>query len=184
LNGTRTIIFLFLCCCSCASKNPIREDYYVYLTDSSKYFLLSCEDIEKSQDSAQRISASWQGNDYFFNAWVKADETGMEMTLLNELGVSIGELTYRNGLVSFSSSIFPKSLKPEYIVADFQLCFYNTPALSRALKDCGLVFENTGNSRRVFQGKNLIIEIEKTKNIIKLVNHLRGYAYTLEGNFE
>jgi len=107
----------------------------------------------------------------------------MEMTLLNELGVSIGELSYRNGLVSFSSSIFPKSLKPEYIVADFQLCFYNNIALRRALENCGLLFENTGNSRRIFQGKNLIIEIEKTPNIVKFVNHIRGYTYTLEGDF-
>jgi len=133
---------------------------------------------------AQRISASWQGKDYFFNAWVKADETGMEMTLLNELGVSMGELSCRKGLISFSSTIFPKSLKPEYIVADFQLCFYNATALRQALEDCGLSFENTGNNRRILKGKTLIIEIEKSRNTVRLVNHLRGYTYTLEGNFE
>jgi len=176
---------LLLCCCSCTSKVPIKENrLFVYLTGSSKYFLLPCGDIENPLDSAQRISASWQGKDYSFNAWVKADKSGMEMTLLNELGVSMGELSYQNGLVSFSSSIFPKSLKPEYIVADFQLCFYNTAALSNALKDCGLVLENTGNIRRIFKGKTLIIEIEKNQNTVKLVNHLRGYAYTLEGNFK
>ncbi|GBU28112.1 hypothetical protein R84B8_01670 [Treponema sp. R8-4-B8] len=145
---------------------------------------MPCGDIENPIDSAQRISASWQGNDYSFNAWVKADEAVMEMTLLNELGVSVGELSYQNGLVSFSSSIFPKSFKPEYIVADFQLCFYNITALSSALKNCGLILENTGNTRRIFKGKTIIIEIEKNQNAVKLVNHLRGYAYTLEGDFK
>jgi hypothetical protein len=131
---------------------------------------------------AQRISASWQNKDYFFNAWVKADEAEIEMTLLNELGVSMGELSYRNGLVSFSSSIFPKSMKPEYIVADFQLCFYNISALRQSLKDCGLSLETDGNIRRILNGKTVIIEIEKNQNTVRLVNILRGYAYTLEGD--
>jgi hypothetical protein len=188
LNNKKPIIILVLCCCSCVPKGPVKPvketGPFIYLTNSSKYFLLPCDDIENSLDMAQRISASWQGKDYFFNAWVKADEAEMEMTLLNELGVSMGELSYRNGLVSLSSQVFPKSLKPEYIVADFQLCFYNAASLRRALEDCGLLFENTGNVRRIFQGKTVIIEIEKNQNAVRLVNHLRGYTYTLEGNFE
>jgi hypothetical protein len=185
LNKTKTAIILLLCCCSCAPKATVKENrLFVYITNSSKFFLLPCTDIEKSLDSVQRISASWQGNDYSFNAWVKADKTGMEMTLLNELGVSMGELSYQNGFVSLSSAIFPKSLKPEYIVADFQLCFYNITALSNALKNCGLVLENTGNIRRIYKGEIIIIEIEKNRNAVKLVNHLRGYEYALEGDFE
>jgi len=183
LGNTQTvIIFLFLCCCSCALKTPIKENRLnVYLTDSALYRLLPPENIENPMDMAQLVSASWQGRDYFLNAWVKADETGMEMTLLNELGANMGTLTYREGLVSFSSPVFPPSLKPEYIVADFQFCFYNTFALRQALENCGFSFENTGSSRRILKGKTVIIEIEKNNNTVKLTNHLRGYAYTLEG---
>jgi hypothetical protein len=185
LNSTKTVIILFLCCCSCTSKSPIREKpLNVYLTGSSSYKLLPPEKIENPLDTAQRVSASWQGRNYFFNAWVKADETGIEMTLLNELGARMGELSYRDGRVSFSSPVFPSLLKPEYIVADFQLCFYSAPALRQALEDCGLSFEYTENSRRILQGKTVIIEIEKKQNTVSLVNHLRGYAYTLEGNFQ
>jgi hypothetical protein len=185
LNSAKMIILLFLCCSSCASSAPAKEDrLYIYLAGSSKYFLLPAGDIENSLDMAQRISAEWQGKDYTFNAWVIADKAGIELTLLNELGVSMGELSCRNGLVSFSSSIFPKSLKPEYIIADFQLCFYNTAALRKAVESCGLSFETSGDSRRIFQGKTVIIEIEKRPDTVRLVNHLRGYAYTLEGDFE
>jgi len=185
LKSTRIVIILFLCCCSCASKAEIRENRpNVYLTGSSKYFLLPPGDIENTMDMAQRISAEWQGKDYSFNTWVKADEAGMEMILLNELGVNMGELSYRNGLTSFSSHVFPKSLKPEYIIADFQLCFYNTPALTRALEECGLSIENSENSRRILNGKTVIIEINKSRDTVRLVNHLRGYTYTLEGNFK
>jgi hypothetical protein len=175
---------VFLCCCSCATNTTREKQLSVNLTDNSKYILLPPEDIENSLDTAQQISASYKGRKFFLNAWVKADETGMEMVLLNELGAQMGELSYRNGLVSFSSPMVPSSMKPEYIVADFQLCFYNTAALRQALKDCGLSFEGTENNRRIFNGKTLVIEVEKDRNIVTLVNHLRGYTYTLEGDFE
>jgi len=175
-------IILFLCC-SCAKTATGGKQLDVYLTDSSKYTLLPPENIENPLDMAQQISASYKGREYFLNAWVKADETGMEMALMNELGSALGELSYRNGQVSFSSPVLPSSLKPEYIVADFQLCFYNTIALRKALEDCGLYFEDAGNSRRILQGKTLVIEVEKKPDTVRLVNHLRGYTYTLEGNF-
>jgi len=182
LNITKTLIIVFLCC-SCAKNTTGDKQLNVYLTGSSKYILLPPGNIENSMDMAQQISASYKDMEYFINAWVKADETGMEMILLNELGAHMGELSYRNGQVSFSSPVFPSSMKPEYIIADFQLCFYNAMALRKALEACGLSFEDTGNSRRIFQGKTLIIEVEKSRNTVKLVNHLRGYTYTLEGNF-
>jgi hypothetical protein len=178
------VIIVLLCCCSCATNTTGEKRLGVYLAGGSKYILLPPENIEHSLDMAQQISASYKGRKFFLNSWVKADETGMEMVLLNEMGARMGELSYRNGLVSFSSPMVPSALKPEYIVADFQLCFYNTEALHQALNDCGLSFEDTGNSRRIFKGKTLVIEVEKDGNTVRLVNHLRKYAYTLEGNFE
>jgi len=185
LNNTKTVILLFLCCCSCTSKVPVKKDRpFIYLIGSSKFFLLPAEDIENPIDNAQYISAYWQDKAFFFLVSVKADKAGMEMALVNEMGAPMGELSYRNGLVSFSSPIFPKSLKPEYIVADFQLCFYSAPALRQALEGYGLSFENTENSRRILRGETPIIEIEKDKNTVRLVNHLRKYSYTMEGIFE
>ena len=182
LNCTKTLIILSICLCSCASVRGNRP--FAYLTDRSKYILLPPDGIEYPMDMPQQISASYGGRDFLFNAWVQAGEAGFDMTLLNELGATMGELSYRDGEVSFSSPVFPKSLKPEYIVADFQLCFYNALLLRQALEKCGLSFEYTDVRRRVLQGKNVIIEIEKNLNSVRLVNHLRGYAYTLEGEFQ
>jgi len=178
------VIIVFLCCCSCVTNTTREKQLSVKLTGNSKYILLPPENIENSMDMVQQISASYKGMNFFFNAWVKADETGMEMILFNELGASMGKLSYRNGLISFSSPMAPSALKPEYIVADFQLCFYNTAALRQALNDCGLYFEETGNNRRIFNGKTIVIEVEKDRNTVRLVNHLRRYAYTMEGDFE
>jgi hypothetical protein len=185
LNSKKTAVILILCLCSCASGTAVQDNrLYAYLNSNAKYILLPPEDIEKSMDMVQQISASYGGQDYLLNAWVKADETGMEMTLLNELGANMGELSYRNGAVSFSSPMFPPSLRPEYIVADFQFCFYNELPLRKALEESGLVFEHTERGRRILQGKTVIIEIEKSAGLVKFVNHVRGYAYTLKGEFK
>ena len=165
---------------SCASLAREKQ-LHVYLTDRARYVLLPHGGIEKPMDSSQFISASYGGKDYYFNAWVRADETGMDMSLFNELGASMADLSYRDGDINFSSQVFPKNLRPEYIVADFQLCFYDPILLRRALEDCGLTLEIKGSSRRILSGKKLIMEIEKTPNAVRLVNHLRGYTYTLTG---
>jgi hypothetical protein len=175
---------VFLCFYSCVSNFAVKKTRpFAYLTNRAKYILLSPAGIEKPIENLQLLSASYNGQNYFLNAWVKANEEGIDMIFLSELGASMGDLTYRDGTVNFSSAVFPKSISPEYIVADFQLCFYNTLALTQALKNCGLSLKSENNSRLILQGNTVIIEIEKAQNIISFLNHLRGYTYTLEGDF-
>jgi len=178
------VILVLISLCSCTSKSFKNEkQYYVWLADNSKFVLLPPEKIEKSMDMAQFISASWQGNDFYFNAWVKADENGMEMSLFNELGANMGSLSYKDSFLNFSSPVLPKSLSPEYIVADFQLCFYKTDALYQALENCGLALEIDNTVRRIQKGNNTIIEIELKQDTVIFKNNLRGYSYTLGGDF-
>ena len=175
-----------LCAISCASVAQ-KEMPYIDITDSSKFVLLPTEGIERAMDMVQFFSYEFGGQSYFFNSWVKANENEIEMAFFNELGTNMGELSYRNGLVNFSSPVFQKSvmqyIKPEYIIADFQLCFYDQFLLSNSLNDIGLVLEVNDGNRRVFSGNEVLIDIKKTENTVKLVNNLRGYAFGLEGDF-
>ena len=171
-------MFIYSCSSPAVDKRP-----YVYLTDHSKYILLSPDGIEKPLDMAQRISALYNGQSFYFSSWVMADENGIDISFLNEFGAAIADISYKNGTAGFSSAVFPKSFKPEYMIADFQLCFYEQDLVRRALKESGLVLETQDSFRRVYSGKKLIIEIEKNPDTVKLVNHLRGYSYTLEGDF-
>ena len=175
-----------ICVLSCASI-PKNEPLYVNLTDNSKFVLLPTEDIELDMDMPQSFSTEFRGQNYFFNAWVIANENAIEMAFFNEMGTSVGELSYRNGEVNFSSNVIPKAvmryIKPENVIADFQLCFYDPIQLSKSLKDCGLVLETDDGGRRILDGNEVIVDIKKTDNTVELVNHLRGYAYTLEGDF-
>jgi len=176
-------MLLLFCFCSCVSLSKKENEPFAYLTNTSRFILLPTGAIEKSMDMAQCISASYQDNNFLMIAWVKADETAVEMTLLNEMGTNIGELSYRGRTIAFSSQVFPDLIRPEYIIADFQLCFYDTSLLTQALKNCGLVMEINGTAKRILKGKELIYEIERNLEAIRLVNHLRRYTYTLEGDF-
>jgi hypothetical protein len=180
------VVFI-LSCASVSKKDRLKDQPHAYLTDSSKFVLLPPGGIEQAVDMVQFLSAEIMGQNYFFNTWVKANENAIEMVFFNELGASMGELSYRDGTVNFSSTVFPKSvvryIKPEYIIADFQLCFYDPSLLDKSLKDSGLVLETQNGSRRILSGNEVIIEIKKTENTVRLENHLRRYVYTLEGDF-
>lgn len=184
------VLILFSLCSalffSCVSKAK-EEKLFVNLTDSTKFFLLPPEDIEKEMDMAQYLSAEFIGQNYFLVAWVKAGKNEIEMAFFNELGAGIGELSYKEDAVNFSSSVIPRAalryLKPEYIVADFQLCFFEPDILGKALEDIGLVLEIENRNRRIKDDNEVIIEIIKTGNSVKLINYLREYSYTMEGDF-
>ena len=187
---TLKFIFFFPVCAACSlacASVAVKDILSVDLTDSSKFILLPPGGIEKAMDMAQFLSAEFMGQNYFLNAWVKADENAIEMTFFNELGAGIGELSYRNGAVHFSSAVFQRSITqsfiPDYIIADFQLCFYDPFLLGRSLEDSGLVLEIIDSNRRILSGNEVIIDIIKTENTVKFINHLRRYSYTLEGDF-
>ncbi|MDR0386970.1 MAG: DUF3261 domain-containing protein [Treponema sp.] len=141
---------------------------------------------------AQQITGSYGEQGWVMEAWVQADETRINMTIFNSFGGTLGDLSFRDGEIRFTSGILPASLKAEYILADFQFCFYKPETLAAALEDAGLTLmvERTATedggyreTRAVFDGKDRIIDIEKTSSSVTYANHLRGYAYTLEGAF-
>jgi hypothetical protein len=186
---------------SCATKGSMVSAFSpVYVTDRGKFVLRPPSDLEKPLDMAQRISGSYGGAEFIMDAWVRADETRIAMAFFNSLGATMGDLSFSEGTLSFSSSFLPSSVKAEYIVADFQFCFYRPGALSRALKNGGLRLsvesgirpdgsgaasreEWAGERRTIYEGDKRIIEIEKTASLVRYTNYLRGYAYTLEGAF-
>ena len=149
--------------------------------------MLPTEGIEQAMDMVQFLSAEFHGISFFSNTLVKADKNAIEMVFFNELGVSMGELSYKSGAIHFSSTVFPESALqffiPENIIADFQLSFYDPNLLSKSLRESGLVLETRVGSRRILNGNEVIIEIKKTENSVELINHFHRYAYTLEGDF-
>ncbi|GHU67463.1 hypothetical protein FACS189447_09670 [Spirochaetia bacterium] len=183
---------LILCTASCATAPKASPHTPVYITDSSKYTLLPPSNIDVPLDMPQQIAGRYGKQEFVMDAWALADEKEINLVILNSFGSNMGELRFSAETLWFSSSLLPSSIKPGYIVAYFQFCFYRVDALTRALKACGLDFQaeqgltESGDHieiRTITEGKKTIIEIEKTSTAVKYRNLLREYSYTLGGAF-
>jgi hypothetical protein len=167
---------LFVSCATFGS-NPISP---VHLTDNAKFELLPPSAIETPFDGPQQISGEYGGNEYLMDAWTIADETKIDIVVYTSMAVQVATLSYDGTSASLKSSLFPKSLKPEYIIADFQLVYYKSQALAPALAAAGLTFREEGNVRTVSGPDGAeIIKITKTGGTVVYQNKLRKYSYTL-----
>jgi hypothetical protein len=173
---------------SCATGQRYAPVYF----DRARYNLLPPRDIEAPLDMAQHIRGSYGEQEFVMDAWVKADTTGVIMAFFNGFGAGMGDLSFDEGGIAFSSAFLPQTVQGEYIMADFQLCFYRIDALAAALKRAGLGLrvETTpeGEIRTIVAAKapdnsKILITIEKSRRAVRYINHQRGYAYTLEGDF-
>jgi hypothetical protein len=175
---------------SCAAQAPVSPFSPVYVTNSAFFMLLPAAEIEKSIDGPQQMTGNYGGAAFVLTAYVRADETGIDMAFFNDLGADMGNFSFNGQAVSFHSPVFPSQVKAEYLAADFQFCFYRPEALRQALAGQNLGFEllrAAGEDgadreiRRISGGRETIIEIEKTAGYIRYTNFLRGYAYTIQG---
>jgi hypothetical protein len=174
---------LILCLVSCAAKHDSSPYSPVYVTGRARYALLPPSDIEIPLDMAQQITGSYGNREFLLDSWVKADEDGITIALFNALGADMGQLSFDAARISFVSSVFPPELKPEYLAADFQFCFYRVDALVQALKASGLTLIAEKDVRTIYSGRKRIIEIVKTGETVRYTNFLRNYSYTLRGAF-
>ncbi|MCR4821872.1 MAG: DUF3261 domain-containing protein [Treponema sp.] len=188
---------------SCASNKIDSNFSPVYVTNTSKFQILPPQYMVGSVDSAQRMSAKFghgeKANEFQFDVYVISDSSQLSMTIFNEFGTTMASLFYDGAALDFDSAIFPKELKPEYIVSDFQFCLYSVPDLQDALSQIGVTMEVSSQTsddgitteiRRLSKKKKSISKITKTltKNpesgaeeikSIEYENFLRGYGYTL-----
>ncbi len=162
------------------------------MTNSVKYSLLHPSDIEKPIDMPQHVSGLYGQQEFSLDAWVIADNMQINMSLFNNFGNSMGDICFNEKELSFSSSFFPSTFKPEYVIADFQFCFYRIEALENVFKEHGLTliaksikdeFGKQSELREIYDKKKCIIKIEKTADSVKYTNYLRGYYYRLQGEF-
>lgn len=182
---------LFSGCVSSKVQNEEPSLNPVYVTNSKKITLLPTGDLQENKDVEQILSGKYGNQDFSFLCYLLIDENGIFLSLFNEFGVGLGNLSYDGSAAVFDSAFFPKNLKAEYIIFDLQLAYYSSDALENAFDGIGMKFtceknaSESGNelnseTRKVFDGKKLVEQIEISGNEIKIQNFLRNYSYNLE----
>lgn len=187
-------IFVFA---GCSTTKVISESNIspIYITDLKKFYLLPPAFIEKPVEKQQLLTATFGENSISLLSYLIADEKGIFLSLFNDFGTGMGNLSYDGMNVIFESAVFPKSLKAEYILADLQFAYYSVAEINKTLKTIGMYMEvehqNGKETRTIYSNSILpmlnsktIEVIEKSSNEVVIHNILRGYEYSLQEALE
>ncbi len=175
-----------------SSKEQNGKLHPVYVTNSKKISLLSPSSMEGEKTCLQSLEGSFGQKTFSLLCYLQLDSKGIFVSLMNEFGSGMGELSFDGSSVSFSSSVFPKKLKAEYIVSDFQFAYYKSRDLEETFSKAGLKFvenqeeicgiEGVAEVRRIFEDQKCekcIEKIVKQGKVIIIENYLRNYSYVL-----
>lgn len=194
-----TICAAFFASCNHALVKP--NSAAVFYSDSNFINLLPTSAMEGSIDEIQHLEGTFSkdptvrgsqeetsSKSFSGEVWVRANDTILSLTLMGGLGMTVAELVYANDSVSFASSIIDiEKMRSEYVLADFQACFYPFEALKKNFEKHGFMFteQRTAGSRgmspdferTLTENSKVILRIVRKANEINLVNELRHYEY-------
>lgn len=173
-------IFLF----ACSSTIRTTTEVPVYITNSRAIYPLPPSDIKTPLDEAQLLEGTYGNQSFSLESWTIANDSLISISLFNSIGASFGSLFYSKDSLFFNSSfIKSKQIKPQYIVTDFQLCFYKTEPLQKMYSKHGLLFFENIQKETIIRGvidqKDTIIKITRNPEMTLFKNHLRNYEYRI-----
>ena len=174
------------CLVSCHRALVTPDSNPVYYSDSKCIQLLPTKAVSGPIDGAQRFEGTFGKTAFSGQVWVLANDTILSITFFNDFGTTIAELTYTNDSVAFASSVLDvEKVKAEYILADYQACFYPFEVLKENFEKSGFDFREQRNlagdsnsfERILSENGKEIMRITRKANEIDLVNELRHYKY-------
>ncbi|MBR2362212.1 MAG: DUF3261 domain-containing protein [Spirochaetaceae bacterium] len=172
--------------CTSTPRN-IETEKQVYLTDTTYVNILPPSVATVNLQMFQQVVGSYSGQNFQMDAFLILNQDEINVTLMNSFGTTMGTLLYTPSTMEFETALFPASIKPAYIIFDFQLCFYPVEELKRELEDSGLSLNLTKDDsqelREIRDKDRLIISILKENEKIQYVNNERNYSYTIYGDF-
>ncbi len=163
--------------------SPARAIRPVFLTNAKSIVLLPTQALGGTVEVRQLMEGRYGSMTYSLEAYVKAGPEEIAMVALSGFGTEVYSLTYRNSGIEFTAVPFAGNPKPEYLVADFQLCYFPAAAVSSMVGAAGLAFTETktddGWRREVRDGDAVVIGVSRRGATIEFENRLRGYGYTI-----
>ena len=181
------LIFLVIGISCTSTPRNIEAEKQVYLTDTTYVNILPPSVATVNLQMFQQVVGSYSGQNFQMDAFLILNQDEINVTLMNSFGTTMGTLLYTPSPMEFETALFPASIKPAYIIFDFQLCFYPVEELKRELEDSGLSLNLTKDDsqelREIRDKDRLIISILKENEKIQYVNNEMNYSYTIYGDF-
>ena len=195
----RALVLAFLLALvGCGSSNVKPGTALVYYSDSRSVELLPTAAMTDPIDMPQHIAGNFTKPDgstdsFEADSWVRANDSILSITMFTGFGTTLGEITYERDSVKAESSVLDVTkMKAEYLVADFQVCFYPFIALKENFEKAGFTFVESREAfadgevsaagdyvRTLKEGDRVILVATKKARDISLVNELRKYSYRI-----
>ncbi len=195
----RALVLAFLLALvGCGSSNVKPGTAPVYYSDSRSVELLPTAAMTEPIDMPQHIAGNFTKPDgstdsFEADSWVRANDSILSITMFTGFGTTLGEITYERDSVKAESSVLDVTkMKAEYLVADFQVCFYPFAALKENFEKAGFTFVEARDAsadgevsaagdyvRTLKEGDRVILVATKKAREVSLVNELRKYSYRI-----
>ena len=118
----------------CKNFNP------VYVTNHKKVYLLHPSYLEEIVDSLQLLEGTFSNVNFSMLIYSQIDSSSINLSLFNEFGTDMGNVSFNTKKIIFSSSYFPVTLPAEYIIADIQNAYYKPEILAKNYNNSKLTF--------------------------------------------
>lgn len=180
----KKLCLLFMCVLFTLTGCISNSGYTVFVTNTKPVKLLPPESFAgETIDSLYSFELSFSDTTLSCLSWVTVSSSEIFLSAFNEMGISMGEISYTGDDLQYTSTFLPESLKAEYVIADIQAIFYEFDVLEQNYGKKGLdIVDEQGDAgivRNIYSGNNLVESIIFAGDSISLINYLRGYEYVL-----
>lgn len=184
---TPIALLLILSVASCTSTGSTActaTSTALQLGRNSTYTLAATACIQNEIAEFQKIEGRFEKRQFNFLAYTVANDSVIDIIILNEMGMEIGAANYNGDTVTSSGFFNTYGLPAEYLIADFQLVYYRPGCLENSFSgEATRITEEEdadGVARRnVYETDELISTIEYREDVLTFTNILRGYSYTI-----
>lgn len=170
------VLFVFTGCLS-------NSGYTVFVTNTRPVKLLPPESFTgETVDGLYSFELTFSDTTISCLSLVTVSSSEIFLSAFNEMGISMGEISYTGNDLLYASTFLPENLKAEYVIADIQNIFYANDVLRQNFGKKLSVTDEFSDScmiRNIYSGNELIESITVSDDSISLTNYLRGYEYVL-----
>lgn len=171
---------------SCASQSASSGNpAHVHYSDSRYVHLLSPGAFQSSVEENQRIAAAYGEKKFSAESWMLLNDSIVRVLVFSPVGGTVVEIVYmEDSLFMESRWMDAQKVKPEYVVADIQFCYYPANALAENFRAAGLEFDESSEDgvtvRTLRENGKVLVKMERRDGVLSIENFLRRYSYRIE----
>lgn len=181
-NLSRSIgLLLLLALCACASTTERSLSDRVEVADAVLLRLPSTQELNQTLSATQILSGTYDTRSYTIQIELEWRRGSIALAALNSFGVLLFSMSYDGSVLETrSSSALMRGLRPEYVLADILMTYWEQPMLELHLESANVTVRDTALRRAIDRSGSPVITIDyetesRWEGEVHFVHRERGY---------